>query len=510
MGSGRDKRKKKNPKAPGQGAAKTAEKTAKNQGKKSRRAAQRLEGDEDDIDALLEQFKLADARNKTAVIEKDVPPPSPRVNASFVAYETQRSKEVVLYGGEHMDSNDKARVYGDLYRYDVARNTWSRLRIPGGPKPRSAHQAVVHRHYMWVFGGELTSPNMEKFHHFRDLWRLDLQSNVWEEMKIKGGPSARSGHRMAVWRGHLVLFGGFYDTGAELRYYNDLWLFDTEHMEWQQVASDAGAGPSPRSACQLCVYGQKLFLYGGYTRKADEDDPEIERAKVHADMWCFDFSAMRWEKIKRAGMAPGPRASFAMVPHKKRAVLFGGVSDQDAGREGELIVSEFYNEAYSFAFETQRWFPLQIRAKKTQGAQGDGGTEEGVAAAPVPAGATVVQHEGDVAFKAARRIQAHFRGYITRKAYVAYRVGGVVSELLYSPASYGVDPGSRNTPKPRARINAAMAVIGNDLWLYGGAHGTTKRAKRHAAGKHARSVCDLRSAARRRRDRGGGPQGHGA
>ena len=43
-----------------------------------------------------------------------------------------------------------------------------------------------------------------------------------------------------------------------------------------------------------------------------------------------------------------------------------------------------------------------------------------------------------------------------------------MSELLYSPASYGVDPGSKDYPKPRARINAMMAVAGGDLWIYGG------------------------------------------
>lgn len=29
-----------------------------------------------------------------------------------------------------------------------------------------------------------------------------------------------------------------------------------------------------------------------------------------------------------AGMAPGPRASFNMVGHRQRAVLFGGIKDQ--------------------------------------------------------------------------------------------------------------------------------------------------------------------------------------
>lgn len=35
------------------------------------------------------------------------------------------------------------------------------------PAPRSAHQAVLHKTNMYVFGGEFTSPNFERFHHFK-------------------------------------------------------------------------------------------------------------------------------------------------------------------------------------------------------------------------------------------------------------------------------------------------------------------------------------------------------
>ena len=37
--------------------------------------------------------------------------------------------------------------------------------------------------------------------------------------------------------------------------------------------------------------------------------------------------------------------------------------------------------------------------------------------------------------RAAVKIQAHYRGYTVRKAYKLYRLGGQVSELLYSPGS---------------------------------------------------------------------------
>jgi hypothetical protein len=53
----------------------------------------------------------------------------------------------------------------------------------------------------------------------RDLWRLDLASNEWDQLPLKGGPSARSGHRMVVLPkgGKALLFGGFYDNGRDVK-----------------------------------------------------------------------------------------------------------------------------------------------------------------------------------------------------------------------------------------------------------------------------------------------------
>lgn len=54
------------------------------------------------------------------------------------------------------------------------------------------------------------------------------------------------------------------------------------------------------------------------------------------------------------------------------------------------------------------------------------------------------------------------------QAYKAYKLGGKVSELLYSPALYGIDLSAQDMPKPRARSSPMMAVVANTLWLFGG------------------------------------------
>lgn len=51
-----------------------------------------------------------------------------------------------------------------------------------------------------------------------------------------------------------------------------------------------------------------------------------------------------------------------------------------------------------------------------------------------------------------------YRGYVVRKAYQLYKIGGVVSEILYSPATYGLDLSVLNMPKPRARISALVSA----------------------------------------------------
>lgn len=85
-------------------------------------------------------------------------------------------------------------VYGDLYRYDVDNREWELVSSPNSPPPRSAHQSVAWKDHLYIFGnlllsicfsqidllviklrlifivligGEFTSPNQERFHHYK-------------------------------------------------------------------------------------------------------------------------------------------------------------------------------------------------------------------------------------------------------------------------------------------------------------------------------------------------------
>ncbi|XP_057729654.1 uncharacterized protein LOC130945020 [Arachis stenosperma] len=348
-------------KKPGKGKEKTERKTAKAEEKRARRDSKKL-SPEDDIDAILLSIQKEEAKKKEVHVEDNVPAPSPRSNCTLTVNPLKET-ELVLYGGEFYNGN-KTFVYGDLYRYDVEKLEWKLVSSPNSPPPRSAHQAVAWKNYIYIFGGEFTSPNQERFHHYKDFWMFNLKTNQWEQLNLKGCPSPRSGHRMILYKHKIILFGGFYDTLREVRYYNDLFVFDLDQFKWQEIKPKPGAmWPSGRSGFQLFVYQDDIFLYGGYSKEVSSDKNGSEKGIVHSDMWSLDPKTWEWNKVKKSGMPPGPRAGFSMCVHKRRALLFGGVVDMEV--EGDVMMSLFMNELYGFQLDTNRWYPIELRKEKS-------------------------------------------------------------------------------------------------------------------------------------------------
>lgn len=147
-------------------------------------------------------------------------------------------------------------------------------------------------------------------------------------------------------------------------YFNDLHVFDLDQFKWQEIKPRLGSmWPSARSGFQFFVFQDEIFLYGGYSKEVSSDKNNSEKGIVHSDMWSLDPRTWEWNKVKKSGMPPGPRAGFSMCVHKKRAVLFGGVVDMEV--EGDVMMSLFLNELYGFQLDTHRWYPLELRKEKS-------------------------------------------------------------------------------------------------------------------------------------------------
>ncbi|KAI8819415.1 uncharacterized protein EV422DRAFT_112068 [Fimicolochytrium jonesii] len=361
----RDKRKKRKDHATKKAVSKSqkASKQASKAERKDSRHASKFDddGDEEDIEILIKQFQEGDRRIGVAE-EVACEPPSPRANASWVAA-AGNAPFVWLFGGEHCTGR-KVKVYGELFKYRIDKKDWRRINTPVSPPPRSGHQTVVLTNgKLLVFGGEYTSPSQNQFHHWKDCWVFDPKELKWEQLDIPT-PSARSGHRMTVWKNFVVLFGGFYDNYKTTKYHDDLWLFDTTEYKWSKVEfSSLASKPGPRSGFQFITHNDTIYLYGGYCKK--QIDGDRESGHVYSDMWLLQMSAdpslITWSLTKKAGKPPPKRAGCTMIMHKNRGIRFGGVEDNE---DDEDVVCR--NDMYAFEVEKGRWFGVTIKSGKAK------------------------------------------------------------------------------------------------------------------------------------------------
>lgn len=254
---------------------------------------------EESIESILAEFQEREAR-KTAVTIIACEQPSPRAHFTMTALP---NGEMLLFGGEFFDGEETV-VYNELYRWNVEKNEWRRVDSLNTPPPRCSHQAVIFKEYLYVFGGEYAT--LDQFHHYRDLWRLDLKTNAWEEIQGTGQvPTARSGHRMCVWRNYIVLFGGFYEAFRDTKWYNDLYLFSLQEMKWTKIEYPPLAqAPKARSGCQMALHAasDSVYVYGGYSKMKIAG--QKAEGKVHDDMWVLNLKPVLsnnkpvWQKVK--------------------------------------------------------------------------------------------------------------------------------------------------------------------------------------------------------------------
>ncbi|KAM6430652.1 kelch domain-containing protein 4 isoform 1-T1 [Liasis olivaceus] len=341
--------------------AKGAEKTA---AKMERKVSKRTRKEEEDLEALIAEFQTLDA-GKTQVLETPCAPPSPRLNASLSAH--PEKEELILFGGEYFNGQ-KTILYNELFVYNIRKNSWAKVDIPSPPPRRCAHQAVVVAQgggQLWVFGGEFASPDGEQFYHYKDLWVLHLASRTWEQVKASGGPSGRSGHRMAVSKRQLIVFGGFHESSRDYIYYNDVHAFNLDTFAWSKLAP-SGIAPAPRSGCHLASTPEgNIVVYGGYSKQRIKKD--VDKGTLHSDTFLLiseGSDKWTWTRVSPSGVKPTPRSGFsvAMGPGN-RSLLFGGVHDEE---EEECLEGDFFNDIYFYDLAKNRWFPGQLKGSKSE------------------------------------------------------------------------------------------------------------------------------------------------
>ncbi|KAL6480726.1 hypothetical protein MHYP_G00117590 [Metynnis hypsauchen] len=444
------------------GAEKTAAKMEKKVSKRSRK-------EEEDLESLIAEFQLLDAK-KTQVVESTCPPPPPRLHASLCAH--PEKDELILFGGEYFNGK-KTYLYNDLFFYNIKKNTWVKSEIPSPPPRRCAHQAVVVPQgggQMWVFGGEFASPNGEQFYHYKDLWVLHLNTNTWEQIKAPGAPSGRSGHRMVLSKRQLLVFGGFHESARDYIYYNDIYAFNLDTFTWSRI-TPSGTGPLPRSACQMTptLDGTGVIIYGGYSKSRAKKD--VDKGTIHSDMFLLkregkdEQEKWGWTRVSPSGVKPPPRSGFSMcLGPAGRALLFGGVCDEE---DEETLEGDFFNDLYLYDITKNRWFPGQLKggkSEKKKRRRGKKGVEEGGQMEESPQESS---EEAQQPTEIIKEIITEGGTVMTIKEVIpAAQAAAEESEEEEEEEEEGAVAAPKVEPCPRS--NAMVTVKHGKLYLYGG------------------------------------------
>ncbi|AMD20171.1 HCR021Cp [Eremothecium sinecaudum] len=335
---------------------------------KDKKRAKKLDTEDDDdmdIEEVLENFKKQQDAFQAVSIEV-IERPTKRSNASIIANPLHGSKELLVFFGEYTSETGVASFFNDLNVYSIDSNQWKRITSQNSPMPRSSAAIAAHPSgVILIHGGEFSSPKQNTFYHYSDSWLFDCATNEWTKVEQKNGPSARSGHRIAVWKNYFILHGGFRDLGTSTTYLNDCWLFDITTYKWKQLEFPPNHPiPDARSGHSLIPAPDGVILWGGYCKvKAGKG---LQKGKVLSDCWYLkmktDLSAVRWERRKKQGFQPSPRVGCSMVYHKGRGLLFGGVYDFEETEES--LESIFYNDLFTYQIETNRWYSMSLRPQR--------------------------------------------------------------------------------------------------------------------------------------------------
>ncbi|KAJ7063245.1 galactose oxidase [Mycena amicta] len=353
-------------------AAKKAKATQKTERKVQKKAGKQKEDSDDDddqdLEAILEKLRVEWEEAHKVTEEVADGPPSRRANCSLTPCPSG-SPYLWAIGGEFFSEDGKAYFYSDVYRYSADKSEWRKFTSPICPGPRSAHAVAASPAgggKLFLFGTLLCSVNQNSFHHYRDFWCFDVQLHSWDRIETKVRPSARSGHRMAMWKHFIVLFGGFYDPGTTTKYLNDLWLFDLQDYKWRQAEfKETELRPSldllasPRSGFSFISTPEGIVLH---------DPPLIHSSSISmatSNKPSNSPLVLKWERRKRPSTAYAPAlrsgATMTLWPAKNMGIMFGGVTDVD---QEETLESTFWNDLNGYQIEGKgRFVSLTLKRK---------------------------------------------------------------------------------------------------------------------------------------------------
>lgn len=193
-----------------------------------------------------------------------------------------------------------------------------------------------------LFGGRADALFGMKY--FNDLWKFDSVSHSWEHIKttLRPGPRLSPGMVYDPIRHQIIVFGG--DSPKDRL--GDTWVYSLADNHWQEVTP--ANSPPPRSDLGL-VYdeqNQVVILFSGYCRDDIRESCD--------DTWAFDPTTNTWTEMKPETSPPimyGHAMVYDSINHK--TILWGG--HEATYQNGQQVSHQYGNTIWQYDYQQNSW-----------------------------------------------------------------------------------------------------------------------------------------------------------
>ncbi|XP_041369444.1 multiple epidermal growth factor-like domains protein 8 [Gigantopelta aegis] len=229
---------------------------------------------------------------------------------------------VYVFGGY----STQKKLLNDMWQFDNSTAKWTLL-IPASeqePVGRYHHAmaCIPALKMLYVFGGFIDSGSSNNYQPCRELWKFNIESQVWTNESVPNWLPKLAGHTLVqIDDTKLVVIGGF----STQSYFSDKVLeYDAGSgmIAWQEYDRLLLSGSIP-----LGMYGHTavfhkasstIYVYGGYVYKGDQ-------WSISHDLFAYDIVAREWNLLAPEVLSEWEgRVFHAAVNMDDKMVIMGG------------------------------------------------------------------------------------------------------------------------------------------------------------------------------------------
>jgi N-acetylneuraminic acid mutarotase len=215
--------------------------------------------------------------------------------------------------------------------------TWNQIdQAPQTPSPRQCHGAVALGSKMLIFGGHQIEG--DAFNRKDDMWLFDPEQSEFQEVHPQGiriPPISR--HRLVNINNRIYSFGGILHNRQKL---NSIFMLDPETLAWEELEVQ-NQPPEPRCDPVVVAYKHFIVIFGG----------SIKDLAFPSDIHVFDTISNSWSQPSIVGPVPTQRIGCTAIVHHDTMYLYGGGDYNNEERK----YRKMYNEMWTLDLKKWEW-----------------------------------------------------------------------------------------------------------------------------------------------------------